>query len=776
MNHSSQIAGTAVFVIATAHSIFLKSQEVPVFDQSQRVVERLLYPEQFEVVDWDGDGDLDVFAAGNGNNRLAFFEGTGAGELSWMQLLSESAMADDWNDVQAVDWDADGRMDLVACEEGGLQWLAQLEDGTLAAPVELRSGPDPFRLDIRDVNGDGHLDVSYTDHGVNEAVLMLGMGGGMVAEEVLVEPLNGAAVTALADWNHDGYIDWLYGSYSWGELYVRLGDGMGSFAPEELVADFGKLSGLGVMLGSEGEPDRFFVGVEDTYVLEWHPDGAPADTLGLLAKAQQFAFGDLNADGFFDIAVAAQASSECGVIYGNEAGGFNSDVVELNVASTMDVAVADLDGDGMNDLVTSSRTKGQLGFRSGSASDPLLEWSYTPLVEGLQYVRNADSGDVNGDGLDDVLVMVQGTNLYNGGPEYLHVALAQPNGHFEVTYVPTGTYFGYEVQLADYDGDGDLDAAVSDYNGDRVIGLRNNGEGEFAVADTLIESINGCDDLTWVDMDGDGDDDLVAAAWQGSDVMIALNDGAGSFALPLELSNPGSRCEAAGAGDFNGDGLMDIAACFENSGDVRIWLRTVGSGAGELTFDTPQVLVLSSAQDLGVADWDGDGDLDVFGVGYNETDVQVFENVDGTFNEAIPMGIEDVNGALGLTVGDADGDGLAEAIVSEYGGGRTRLFHGATAHVVELFAASGPQNAVFGDFDGDEDLDVAMTFYSVGEIRWARLASGMQPPPCIGTDQVLAFLAFYGCSEACEGYDYDSNGVVSVFDLLELLRLVGSGC
>jgi len=40
----------------------------------------------------------------------------------------------------------------------------------------------------------------------------------------------------------------------------------------------------------------------------------------------------------------------------------------------------------------------------------------------------------------------------------------------------------------------------------------------------------------------------------------------------------------------------------------------------------------------------------------------------------------------------------------------------------------------------------------------------------------LAFLAFYGCSEECEGYDYDSNGVVSVFDLLELLRLVGSGC
>jgi hypothetical protein len=776
MNHSSHIIGAVGFTIATMHSIFLKSQEVPVFDESERVVERLLYPEQFEVVDWDGDGDLDVFAAGNGNNRLAFFEGTGTGDLSWMQLLPESAMADDWNDVQAVDWDADGRMDLVVCEEGGLQWLAQLEDGTMAVPVQLRPGSDPFRLDIRDVNGDGHLDVSYTDKGSNEAVLMHGMGGGVVAEEVLVEPLNAASVTALADWNHDGYIDWLFGSYNWGELYVRLGDGMGSYASAALVADFGKLSGLGVMLGTEGEVDRFFVGVEDTYVLEWHPDGTPADTLGLLAKAQQFDFGDLNGDGILDIAVAAQSSSECGIIYGNDSGGFNPEIVELNVASTMDVAIADLDGDGVNDLVTASRTKGQVGFRPGSASDPLQEWSYTPLVEGLQYVRNAACGDVNGDGLDDVLVMVQGPNLYSGGPEYLHVALAQPDGFFDVSYVSTGTYFGYEVQLADYDGDGDLDAAVSDYNGDRVIGLRNNGEGEFAVADTLIESINGCDDLTWVDMDGDGDDDLVAAAWQGSDVMISLNDGTGGLALPLELSNPGSRCEAAGAGDFNGDGLMDIAACFENSGDVRIWMRTIGSIPEDLTFDAPQVLALPSAQDLGVADWDGDGDLDVFGVGYNETDVQVFENVDGTFNEALPLGMGNVNGALGLTVGDADGDGVAEAIVSEYGGARTRLFHGATGQTVELFAGNGPQNAVFGDFDGDGDQDVAMAFYALAEVRWTRLVSGMQPPICFGLDQLTAFLAAYGCQEDCEAFDYDFDGAVTVFDFLEVLRMYGTGC
>ncbi|MGB1099315.1 MAG: FG-GAP repeat domain-containing protein [Flavobacteriales bacterium] len=745
----------------------------PEFGESRRVVERLLNPEAFEAVDWNGDGWTDVLVAGNGNNRLALFEGDSTGGFEWMSLFPDATMTDDWHDLKAVDWNGDGRLDLLACEEGGLTWLERLPDSTLAPAVQLRVGDNPIRMDVADVNGDGVLDVAYCDSGTNEAVMMLGDGAGGTTD-VLVENVNGATATAIADWSGDGLDDWLYASSNFGQLYVRLGDGMGVFSPPELVADFGKLSAIGVLHGADGEPDAFFLGVDDTYVLQWDPVTAVAATLGLLAKAQQFDFGDLNGDGLTDVVAAAQVSGECGVMYGAQGGGFEPDIVELTVPQAMDVAVMAVEGESR--LLSLSRTLGQVRMWTPEAQGS--DWAFSTVIEGIQYVRNMASGDLNGDGLDDLAVMVQGPNLFNGGPEYLYVALARAGGEFEVTYVPTGTYFGYEVQLADYDGDADLDAVVSDYNGDRVVGLRNDGQGAFLLADTLLQSINGCDDVAMVDLDGDGDLDIVAAAWQGSDVLLALNDGAGQFGEPLELDDTGSRCEAVAVDDFNNDGLLDVAAAFENSGDVRIWLRTGDVMA--LDFASPQVLDLTSAQDLQCGDVDGDGDVDLLGVGYNEEDVQVFANDQGVFQAATGLGMEGVDGALMLTVADPDGDGLAEVIVSEYGGARFRLFHGATGNTVALDAFNGPQNAVFGDFDGDGDKDVAMAFYSTGEIRWRETLDGFQPPLCFGVAALLDLLGVYGCAYTpsvnadCADYDFDLNGLVQVDDLLYVLGFFGA--
>ena len=746
----------------------------PVFGEPQRIVERLLYPEVMETVDWDGDGLTDVLAAGNGNNRLALFRGEAAGGFGWMELFPEETMADDWHDMRVTDWDGDGILDIVACEEGGVVWLKGNLAGGLATALQLRAGTNPVRMDIVDLNGDGHLDLTYCDSDDNEAVLLLGSGGGEVSTPT-IEALNGATATAFADWNGDGWVDWLYSAYNSGQLFVRLGDGQGNFDPAELVADFGKLSAIGVLHDLEG--DAFFLGVDDTYVFEWDPETSTADTLGLLAKAQQFDFGDLNGDGVLDVAVAAQTSGECGVIFGLENGGYDPSVVELESHQATDVAVFSFEG--TPKLLTNARVRGQIGARTLDLGTG--EWSYEPVVEGIQYVRNLTSGDVNGDGLDDAVIMVQGPNLYNGGPELLYVATAQPDGTFDVDYVATGTYFGYEVKLADYDGDDDLDAVVSDYNGDRVVGLRNDGSGHFVLSDTLIASINGCDDLELVDLDGDGDLDLAAAAWQGSDVFLALNQGNGQFATPFELTETGSRCEALVVEDFNQDGLLDVAACFENSGDLRVWMRT--GALQELAFESPQVLPLASAQDVQGSDVDGDGDVDLLGVGYNESDVMVFENNLGVFEEGTGLGFGDVNGALMLTALDADLDGQAEVIVSEYGGARFRLFHAGTGAIVDLDMGNGPQNAAFGDFDGDGDQDVAMAFYGTGEIRWASLSEGMQPDLCFGSEELIEFLAYFHCELLAGGYtpmcglfDFDLDGMVGVSDLCAALGMFGVGC
>ncbi len=779
-----------IIALMCAPTLALGQGESPVFAPAERVVDRLISAGTVEWADFDSDGDLDVIAAANGNNQLAWFEQTAPGAFGWVKLFDPAAMGDDWNDFRVVDWNADGRMDVMACEEGGLVFLEQLEDGSLAEPVQLRASPNPFRLDIADVNGDGHLDVTYADSQSGEVVLLLGAGSGAVSEFETPMQLAGAAVVLFADWNADGALDWLVGSYTWGTLSVRYGDGEGGFAEDQIVADFGKLSA--VMALPNGTTTDLILGVDDTYVIRWHNDGSPPDTLGLFAKAQQFDLADANGDGHLDIAVAAQTSNECGLILGDGAGGFLPNPIEFNVPQALDVALADVDGDGVAEMLTASRSRGQIGWRDFDAAGTPTD--YHPILEGLQYVRNVAVGDLNGDGLADAAAMVQGTNVFGGGPEYLNVAFSQPGGGWEVQYVPTGTYFGYDVVLADYDGDGDLDAVVSDYNGDRVVGLRNDGSGALALSDTLIPNINGCDDVVLSDLDMDGDLDLVAGAWQGSAVMVALNTGNGQFSAPTAMTNAGSRCEAVAADDFNGDGLIDLAACFENSGDVRIWLRTAGSAPETLAFESPQILTLSSAQDLAVGDADGDGDVDLFGVGYNELGVRQFTNDgQGSFAEAVDVGFTDLNGSLGLTVGDPDGDGFADLVVSEYGGGRTRLYHAASASVVELAAGSGPQNAAFGDVDGDGDEDVVLSFYQSAEIQWTELLEGMQPAPCSGdinadgtvsTADLTEFLVVYGCGSGeawaseppCGRSDLNGDGGVNVNDLIQLLVAYSEGC
>ena len=65
--------------------------------------------------------------------------------------------------------------------------------------------------------------------------------------------------------------------------------------------------------------------------------------------------------------------------------------------------------------------------------------TYTPLLEGLQYVRNCVAGDVNGDGLDDAIAMVQGRTCLMVG-RILERGPVQWRWLFDVSYVSPGTY------------------------------------------------------------------------------------------------------------------------------------------------------------------------------------------------------------------------------------------------------------------------------------------------------------------------------------------------
>ncbi|MCH9688440.1 MAG: FG-GAP-like repeat-containing protein, partial [Deltaproteobacteria bacterium] len=131
-----------------------------------------------------------------------------------------------------------------------------------------------------------------------------------------------------------------------------------------------------------------------------------------------------------------------------------------------------------------------------------------------------------------------------------------------------GSDWGWDAQLADLDGDGDLDAFVCNVNGDPNKIWLNNGTGVFGLAQSLGSSDSR--DVGLGDVDGDGDVDAYVINANGQADQLWFNNGAGSFANSGQLL--GTQIGLSiDLGDVDGDG--DLDALVGNNGPNRIWLN-----------------------------------------------------------------------------------------------------------------------------------------------------------------------------------------------------------
>ncbi len=226
--------------------------------------------------------------------------------------------------------------------------------------------------------------------------------------------------------------------------------------------------------------------------------------------------------------------------------------------------------------------------------------------------RSLAVGDVNGDAFPDVVVLIR--EVPSSGIE---VFLNQGTGALD----PPSQYYGTgrvasALALEDLDGDGDLDAAVSnsgyfEYGGSWVIALyRNNGQGAFTAYASHFCNLTGSEtSVTGValsDFDGDNDMDMAAINWDSSKVCVFDNLGDGTMA-PIADFDSNERSRSIAAGDLNGDGAPDLAL-------VNAFgpLVTVGFNNGNAAFGSPLDLgAQSSGVSIVLADFDNDSDLDV---------------------------------------------------------------------------------------------------------------------------------------------------------------------
>lgn len=396
--------------------------------------------------------------------------------------------------------------------------------------------------------------------------------------------------------------------------------------------------------------------------------------------AETFSSADLNGDGIADLVLPYQDGSSRGagmaVFLSRDTGRYRSPTIFPVTGNRYYAAssIADVNGDGDPDIVVLSGTdlftttlttflgNGRGGFRAG------------PVRSNAGSFGRFVVADLDGDGLPDVL-RSDGALLKGAGDG----SFGAPQAGALPTVIALDA-----LALGDFDGDGHTDvAATSAPAGGFVLTFRGNGRGTFR-AGSAYAAVGGASNLAVTDLDGDGHADLVVGVSSGrggfvsepaagtlTQFLFGLGNGrfvgAQAWPSPSLAGALSSAAPAVAMGDVTGDGRADLLmptpralSSSQPTGTGTLTLRA-GSKSGTLGAAREIAIGGPAALAVGLGDVDGDGQRDAIYAGRDR--VAVVRGLGGgrfgTENAQTLQGGD----PLALIVADFNGDGRSDAAV-----------------------------------------------------------------------------------------------------------------
>jgi hypothetical protein len=451
--------------------------------------------------DFNNDQKLDLAVSNNGKGEVTELLGKGDGTFQAPRLFEVRGAAS----LSVADFNGDGNQDLavtnLTATAGAGPNIAILfgdGQGNFNPPITATSGRTALSVFPGDFNRDGKMDYITADSDSNSVSVVLGNGDGTFFD--IGPGVNSKGQFSLqmvtADFNHDGLPDLaLANSGVIGALghtvSVMLGRKGGGFMPGKLFAVGQQPSGLAVTdFNHDGQLDLVvanfgdFPTNGDVSLLLGNGDGSFQSPRNFSAGdfPDSIAAADFNGDGNPD-AVVANFGTNLGIPSisvmmgdGKNSFGKSKNVITFpQLTQLSHVTTGDFNGDGKADIayinaLNDNRVSIQLGNGDGTFQPPQAV-AIRDVFSTIFFTYSV--GDFNNDGIPDFAIEEGGA---------VEILLGDRKGNF----VSAGVFSEGEgglfldpdnVLLADFNGDGFLDVAVTEGFDDNVSLLLGNGDG-----------------------------------------------------------------------------------------------------------------------------------------------------------------------------------------------------------------------------------------------------------------------------------------------------------
>lgn len=545
-------------------------------------------PNDLEVADIDGDGDLDIISASENFNKL-----------SWHENDNGNFQSRDINDTGSTtffelgDIDLDGDLDLVLGTYFDftykLSWL-EFDNGYDVKHILIEDDIEISALKVADVNLDGKQDILIISPTIVNIVWLQNLVNDPVEISYISNTNTFSEALSVSDFNGDSYPDIIIGDIRW---YAY-------FPTEDVFST----------------SNRF----------ESYTDGA-YDVVSM----------DVDQDGDLDIISASTDDGRIGWFENIDGlGTYNPTQVLIadNLQGITDIHLVDLDGDSDLDIVGNVwRQDLVFWIRNDEGSE------FSDLIvidDNVISANSVEAGDLDGDGDIDIVAAALG-DVFDSQAEDKWIAWYQNMDGMGTFSLPItvldSTIRPVILKLVDIDQDQDLDLVCSFGSGGINWFSNTDGLGGFGEANKITSSGTWANAFDVSDIDLDGDLDVVSSISSFEPTSMYINDGQGSFGDEINVADASSSSIKMIDLDFDGD--MDIVTTTLSDFAMEVvWYEQMDD---DFSF-TSHVISESPVLDgfnVDVADLDGDGDLDVISASITDDKIAWYENYD-------PVAVNDV--------------------------------------------------------------------------------------------------------------------------------------